>query len=362
MQTTVAIVGGGLAGLFAGSLLQTKGVDFKILEARQSVGGRILTEDGFDLGPSWFWPEMQPQLMALVRDLGLETFPQHNDGDVLIERMSRERPWRYRATHQEPQTLRFVGGTETLVKVLARQIPRENVLIETFVKHMTCGPANVMLTIAKADGSEDSIIAEQVIAAVPPRLLAQISFSPIVGPATVQRWKETATWIASAAKFFAIYDRPFWRNNGLSGTAQSLVGPLAEIHDAALASGKAALMGFVSVGADMRASLGETALAKSCIEQLARLYGQEALQPRATLFKDWAADRLTASAADRSVSGYPKPSSTPWVTGAWQEYLSLAGSETSATEPGYMAGAVSAAGRAVETVLHRLKSPGEKPK
>lgn len=30
---------------------------------------------------------------------------------------------------------------------------------------------------------------------------------------------------------FAIYDRPFWREAGLSGTAQSMVGPLAEIHD-----------------------------------------------------------------------------------------------------------------------------------
>ncbi|MFP5405092.1 MAG: amine oxidase, partial [Gammaproteobacteria bacterium] len=36
-----------------------------------------------------------------------------------------------------------------------------------------------------------------------------------------------------------------------------------------------------------------------------------------------------------------------WLAGAWADRLSLAGSETSDTEPGYLAGAVQAAERAV---------------
>lgn len=365
MRTTVAIIGGGLAGLHAGKLLHTEGIGFRLIEARQRLGGRILStdearavsEDGFDLGPSWFWPEMQPQMAALVRELGLTTFPQHNDGDVIFERMSRETTWRYRATHQEPQTRRLVGGTGTLIMALAKHLPRESVLTETFVTQMVLGATNVRLTIVKADGAEYALVADQVIAAAPPRLLAKISFFPAVDPATAQRWRETATWMAPHAKFFAVYDRPFWRDAGLSGTAQSLVGPLGEIHDATTASGNAALFGFPSVGADTRASLGEAALAKSCIEQFSRLYGPEALNPRATIFKDWAADPLTASAEDRSAGPHPKPSAAPWVVGAWQEHLSLGGSETSASEAGYMAGAVSAAEHAVTEVIERLKAP-----
>jgi monoamine oxidase len=77
--TTVAILGGGLAGLQAARLLHAAGVDLLVLEARDRLGGRILSADaagqagvdGFDLGPSWFWPEMQPALGALVRELGL---------------------------------------------------------------------------------------------------------------------------------------------------------------------------------------------------------------------------------------------------------------------------------------------------
>lgn len=256
--------------------------------------------------------------------------------------------------------MRFACGTGSLIAALAKDLPRESVLINACVKQMLLGATNVRLTIAKADGSEDTLIAQQVIAALPPRLLLKISFSPTVDQATTQRWKETATWMAPHAKFFAVYDRPFWRDSGFSGTAQSLVGPLAEIHDATTASGKAALFGFVGVGADMRASLGEAALTKACLDQLARLYGSKALHPRTTILKDWAADPFTALADDRTAGTHPKPSSEPWVTGAWRECLSLGGSETSVTEPGYMAGAVSAAERSAAQVMQRLRAQDKK--
>ncbi|MBX9659858.1 MAG: NAD(P)/FAD-dependent oxidoreductase [Nitrospiraceae bacterium] len=74
IRTSVAIVGGGLAGLCAARRLHALGIDFHLFEARDRLGGRILSandqghssNDGFDLGPSWFWPEMQRGLAALV--------------------------------------------------------------------------------------------------------------------------------------------------------------------------------------------------------------------------------------------------------------------------------------------------------
>lgn len=363
MPIAVAIIGGGLAGLCAGRQLQAAGIDFRLMEARERLGGRILSvneksavsEDGFDLGPSWYWPEMQPQMAGLVKELGLASMPQHNDGDVIFERMSRETPSRYHSTYQEPQTTRLVGGMGALIGALVKHLPQESVQTGACVKQMALGQSDVTLTMVTADGRVESIVAEQVIAAVPPRLLAGINFSPEIDLATAQAWRETPTWMAPHAKFFAVYDRPFWRDAGLSGTAQSFVGPLGEIHDATTASGKAALFGFPSVDAEMRGRLGEAAFAKACLEQLARLFGPEALQPRATILKDWAADPLTATAEDRSAGGHPMPSLAAWVTGAWREHLLLGGSETSATEAGYMAGAVSAAERAVTEVMQRLK-------
>jgi monoamine oxidase len=364
IQTTVAIIGGGLAGTYAAKLLGSAGLDFKVLEARDRLGGRILSvdedglvsDDGFDLGPSWFWPNVQPRLAALLHELGLASFPQNNDGDVVFERMSRETPGRYRAAYQESESMRVTGGTGALIRALAAYVPEATLHLSSPVRKLALDEERVLLTMSRADGSEYSVAAKHVIAALPPRLLAKVSFTPALDATTVRRWHETPTWMVPHAKFFALYDRPFWREAGLCGTAQSLVGPLAEIHDATTASGKAALLGFVGAAADQRSCMGEASLVKKCLEQLVRLYGPHAGDPRATLLKDWALDPFTATAEDRIASGHPTVSDQLWVTGAWGTRLSLAGSETSEVEPGYMAGALSAAERAVSEVVGRLES------
>jgi monoamine oxidase len=367
VETKVAVIGGGLAGLYAARLLHASGVDFRLLEARDRLGGRAQTTDadgrpstdGFDLGASWFWPDMQPSLGALVDELGLSVMPQNSEGAVIIHRMSREAPQLYQrvASAQGSQSMRLVGGTGTLVTALAQDLPAERLQLGAQVTHMALGDSTVTLTIGGADGSPQTLTAVHVIAALPPRLLeATVSFTPGMDPATAQRWRGTPTWMAPHAKFFAFYERPFWREAGLSGTAQSLVGPLVEIHDATTASGAAALLGFLGVGADQRASMGEEALTQACVEQLGRLFGNEARRPRATLIKDWATDALTSTASDRSGGGNPAPNGGSWVIGPWKERLALAGSETSATDPGYLAGAIEAARRAVAETLERLGS------
>ena len=54
-------------------------------------------------------------------------------------------------------------------------------------------------------------------------------------------------------------------------------------------------------------------------------------------------------------SGHPIPAATPWVAGTWRERLVLGGSETSPSEPGYLAGAVDAATQAVNETLRLLE-------
>jgi monoamine oxidase len=368
---TVAIIGGGLAGLCAARLLHAAAVPFVLLEARDTLGGRILTvdatgapaADGFDLGPSWFWPEMQPAIGALVAELGLAAFSQASEGDVLFERMSREGAQRYQAVAQAPRSFRLVGGSAALVRAIARELPAERLQCGARVTALSLRDAGVAVTVERTsvdgDSSGDSpvetLTVARVIVAMPPRLLeSTVHFAPALDTATARRWRETPTWMAPHAKFFALYDRPFWREAGLSGTAQSMVGPMPEIHDATTASGEAALFGFVGVGADERARMGAEALGRACVAQLVRLFGAEAGRPRATLLKDWAAEGLTATAADRVPGGHPVADGAPWVTGAWRERLTLGGSEVSPTEPGYLAGAVEAARGAVSEVLGRV--------
>lgn len=364
MTTSVIIVGGGLSGLFAASCLQDAGIDFQLLEARNRFGGRILSvdaagqpsADGFDLGPSWFWPAMHPRMAGIVEALKLRAFPQYAEGDVVLERSRAEAPQRFRAMAQQPPSMRLAGGTAALVSALVSRLPQERLHLETHVTRMAVHGGGVTLW-AHAAGENRQMQAMQVILALPPRLAAaMISFAPQLEEQTLALWARTATWMAPHAKFFALYDQPFWRDAGLSGTAQSSLGPLVEIHDATTASGAAALFGFIGLNHAQRMALGRDGLVAASVAQLARLFGPRAAQPSATLMKDWTADPLTATADDRIAEGHPVPGRADWVSGSWSSCLSLAASETSAADPGYLAGALDAAARAAGDVMTRLRS------
>lgn len=365
----VAIIGGGLSGLHAARRLHAAGVGFRIFEARDRLGGRIHSadaagrpaEDGFDLGPSWFWPGMHPAMAATVAELGLTAFPQHDEGDGLVERLANRPPQRFAGFRQEPRSMRLAGGTVALVRALAAGLPEGSIRLGARVTNVALDAGHARLTIRHADGAVESIAAAQVIAALPPRLLeASIAFAPPIEPTTRQRWRDTPTWMAPHVKFFALYDRPFWREAGLSGMAQSLVGPMGEIHDATTASGKAALFGFLGIEAERRAAAGTALLTRACVYQLVRLFGAEAAQPTATLLMDWSAEEFTATAEDHRAGAHPLPQPGPWVNGAWREHLSLASSETSASDPGYLAGALDAGARAAEETLRRLDKPSDR--
>lgn len=84
----VIIVGAGLSGLTAASLLATNGKSVLVLEARERVGGRtsslVLNESGirFDEGGQWIGPH-QDHILQLATQLGVETFPQRFQGKTV---------------------------------------------------------------------------------------------------------------------------------------------------------------------------------------------------------------------------------------------------------------------------------------
>ena len=93
LEADVAIVGAGLAGLVAARRLAAAGKRPLVMEARERVGGRLLNEeigDGkvVEVGGQWIGPT-QERLAALAAELGVGTFPTHDEGRHLIEMAGR---------------------------------------------------------------------------------------------------------------------------------------------------------------------------------------------------------------------------------------------------------------------------------
>lgn len=360
----VAIIGGGLAGLSAAAQLAAVGItDCLLLEARDRLGGRILSvsADGFgrveaaqlDLGPTWFWPAFQPELDALVDALGLARFAQPGQGDGLVERSASLPPMRYPGGIGMADAFRLRGGMGALVEALRGRTGAAKVVTSAAVRALRRTQAGVEIEALDAAGRGVRWHAAHVLLAVPPRVAeAAIAFTPALPPDLVAAWRATPTWMAPHAKYVAVFDRPFWREAGLSGMAQSAVGPLAEIHDASQPDGVVALFGFVGLPALARRTIPADVLRAHCRAQLVRLFGAAAGTPRAEYFEDWATDPRTATPADLAgpADHVPAPAARA-AEGPWRDALTGIASEWSPQFPGYLAGAIEAARLGTEPFL-----------
>ncbi|MGG0856136.1 FAD-dependent oxidoreductase [Metabacillus fastidiosus] len=178
-------------------------------------------------------------------------------------------------------------------------------------------------------------------------VVRHIEFTPSLPPNLITDLVNKPTWMAGHAKVVVIYERPFWRELGLSGFVSSWVGPLQEIHDASPETGSGALFGFFGIPAKTRRELGEDKILKLVIDQLIRLFGPSAQNVSAILYKEWAEDPETAVEEDldplRDFPSYGQPPKE----GIWEKKIIFAGTETNSQFGGHLEGALQSAETAV---------------
>ena len=257
-STRIAILGGGLSGLLAARALHRQGIhDFVLLEARSAMGGRITSFQSpasstpttallhrFDLGPSWYWPDFQPDLHALIEHLGLATFAQFDEGDMVIEQSAQSAPCACPAT---PNRLRpcacWVAPRPWWMRC-GRGAPH-HIRTGHTVRSPQADGAQVHLTSADTLGQDHHWQAEHVLLALPrawpwrswigSRHCPQIC--TVRGNARPPGWRPTPNTSLCTK-----------RPSGASRACQAKPAAhadLAEIHDLSQPGGGAALFGFV---------------------------------------------------------------------------------------------------------------------
>lgn len=353
----IVIVGAGLCGLALARALHARGQSFMLFEARERLGGRILGEHSasgmaLDLGPTWFWPEAEPHMTALVAELGLEAFPQHDSGTVLRMRdPNKDAEVLDQTVHGGAQ--RLSGGMAGLVRAMSGSLPVQAIRLAHELVAVTDVGSYLELRFrcaGRETGETETVIrARRVVLAVPPRLLLEhVRFTPALDPERVAAMRDTPTWMATQAKALMTYPQAFWREAGHSGNAfvrheQAVLG---EIFDACGGSDPglsgAALGGFVAMSPEQRTQfeMGMPMLVRS---QLVQLFGEAAGQGELH-FHDWANEPHTCAALDRAEPASEPEYGHPALTrSGYGGRLHFGGSETAQHGGGHLEGALDAA-------------------
>ncbi|MBY4894029.1 FAD-dependent oxidoreductase [Rhodobacteraceae bacterium N5(2021)] len=338
-MTDTVIVGAGLCGLAVAEMLEARGADYLLVEARDRTGGRILSVphggSAVDMGPAWFWPG-QPRIAALTKRLGLRRFDQFSEGALSFEDETGA-VQRGRGYASMAGSWRLEGGLAALTDALTAGVPTARLRKGTAVTALERDAEGVILRTR----GRDVLRARRVVLALPPRLVAEMVFDPMPLGSVVAAWEQVPTWMAGQAKAVAIYPTPFWRDMGLSGDAMSRHGPMVEIHDASPDDASfGALFGFIGVPPSGR--VDDAALRAAVMAQFGRLFGGEA--PLSLLIHDWAASPFTATAADAApLTAHPTYGLPKEAQHLWDGRVILSGTETARGFGGYLEGALEAA-------------------
>ncbi|HEX3831545.1 MAG TPA: FAD-dependent oxidoreductase [Solirubrobacteraceae bacterium] len=246
------------------------------------------------------------------------------------------------------QDFRVSGGTQGIAVKMADQLGRKHVLLNNPVRLLSQGRKSI---VAHADKA--TVTAKRAIVAIPPHLAGRIAYEPRMAAVRDQLTQRVP--VGSLIKTIAVYDTPFWRDEGLNGQVTSDQGPVKATFDASPASGTpGVLLGFID-GDDARAldDKSDAERASAALASYVRYFGKEAGNPRAYLDQVWANEIYTGGCP---VGIMPPGVMTEYAYALRESSgrIHWAGTETATVWTGYMDGAVQAGKRAAAEALAEL--------
>ncbi|WP_298475359.1 FAD-dependent oxidoreductase [uncultured Maribacter sp.] len=326
------IIGSGVSGLItANKLLQAGESDFLILESRDRTGGRVYTDNGIDLGATWF-QKHHVYLTQLLKELNIPSYNQYSKGKSVLVYNSMAPAHYFETDNSAPSAQRIMGGSYSLINALAEKV-KDKILLNTKVLELTDKEENI--EIATTNGI---FVATKVVTTIPPKLATAIKYVPEL-PENIQKvMQKTHTWMSNAIKVGITFKTPFWRNKNLSGTVIGQIGPVIELYDHSNAQNtEYSLMGFVNEG--LRGISPEKRKSR-ILTYLETYLGEEIKNYTTYLEKDWSKDRSTSCEHLNSVYMSPEYGNALFNMNYFNNKLLFSGTETATHYGGYLEGAV----------------------
>jgi monoamine oxidase len=249
------------------------------------------------------------------------------------------------------QQSRFLGGSQTIAFKIAAGLGNR-VVLSSPVREIIQSGSGVTVHSDKV-----TVKAKQAIVAIPPALAARIDYEPILDfqrDQLMQRYGQ-----GTLTKVAAVYDRPFWRDAGLTGTAVDTGFPVSATFDdsppfASSSRGPGVIFGFVG-GDNARRYSGMSPADRQAavLAQYANYFGPQAQNAIGFFETAWSGEQWTRGCPVGIPSTGTLLAYGPWIRQP-SGRIHWAGTETSQYWNGYMDGAVRSGERAADEVLHVL--------
>lgn len=353
MESEIVIIGGGLTGLTLHHLLNKIGISALIIEARDRVGGRINTvktksSPTIEMGATWL-QEGQVSLNVLLKELGLDVFPQMMNEQVIYEANAQMPPQLVRIPPSQA-SYRIQGGTSQLIESLSTNLDPSQLFLGQEVKSIKQEADGLII-----EGSLDTFKTKIAVSTLPPALLKKtIIIEPNLPSSVLETMEQTHTWMGESIKVGLSFKHPFWRANNSSGTIFCNIGPITEMYDHSnYEDNLYALKGFMNNAYYLNSKEERLNLV---LAQLRKYYGKMVEDYIAYEEVVWRNEKYTYTDYEELVMPHQNNGHPLYQSAYLDGRLYIAGSETSTSYGGYMEGAVQSAQYVFEQIKKQQNS------